>query len=512
MTVLAGNEIIDQFEIELAPDEPDFWVSLDVGPHVGKKARIEVDQMREDSKGLAAIRQSDEVPDAENLYKEKYRPQFHFSSRRGWNNDPNGLVYYKGEYHLFYQHNPYGWNWGNMHWGHAVSRDLVHWQELPVALYPDELGTMFSGSAVVDSHNTAGFQEGPESPVVCIYTAAGGTNFRSQGQPFTQCIAYSLDRGRSWKKYEKNPALPHIIGRNRDPKVIWHEDSKKWVMALYLDKNDFALFGSNDLKTWKRLCDVAVPGTSECPEFFEIPVDGNKSNTRWVFYGGNGSYLVGRFDGTTFKAELGPHALNYGNCFYASQTFNNIPPDDGRRIQIAWGRVGHPDMPFNQMMDFPVELTLRTTDEGLRLFAQPVREIERLHRKKHTWQNVALKEGDNPLEGIAGDLFHIVAEFKVGDARQFGFTIRGASVTYHVQNQALSCREKTAPLKPTDGKIQLEILVDRTSVEIFANDGRLYMPIGVIPPDDNHKLEVFTLGGETQVRSLEVFELHTAWK
>ncbi len=197
MSVLIDGQSPRSFEIELADGEPDWWAFMDIGPFKGRKATIQVDKLPEDSTGLKAIDQSDRIKNSETLYREKLRPQFHFSARRGWNNDPNGLVFYKGEYHLFFQHNPYGWNWGNMHWGHAISRDLIHWEQLPEALYPDEHGTMFSGSAVVDWNNTAGFQTGAEKVLVCIFTAAGS--------PFTQGLAYSNDRGRTWVKYEHNP-------------------------------------------------------------------------------------------------------------------------------------------------------------------------------------------------------------------------------------------------------------------------------------------------------------------
>jgi len=214
------------------------------------------------------------------LYNEKYRPQFHFTPRENWTNDPNGLVYYKGEYHLFFQHNPSGINWGNMTWGHAISKDLMHWREVRDAIEPDELGTIFSGSAVVDWNNTSGLQTGKENVLVAFYTAAG--KFAKPEKPFTQCIAYSNDRGRTWVKYKGNPVIGNMKDDdNRDPKVIWYEPAKRWIMALFLDAGDeFALLSSEDLKKWDVIQYLMLPRARECPDFFELPVDGNPRNTR----------------------------------------------------------------------------------------------------------------------------------------------------------------------------------------------------------------------------------------
>jgi fructan beta-fructosidase len=503
MSFLVEGQPPRHFEIELADAEPDWWAFMDIAPFKGKSATLKADKLPEDSMGLKAIDQSDQIKNSETLYREALRPQFHFSPRRGWNNDPNGLVYYKGEYHLFFQHNPYGWNWGNMHWGHAISKDLVHWKELPVALYPDEQGTMFSGSAVVDWDNTAGFQKGKEKVLVCMYTAAG--------RPFTQGIAYSNDRGRTWTKYEGNPVLPHIAAENRDPKVIWYAPEKKWVMALYLDKSDFALFSSQDLKKWERMSNVTIPGTSECPDFFEMPLDRNRRETRWVFYGGNGRYLVGRFDGRTFTPESGPHTLHQGNCYYAAQTYSDIPPADGRRILIPWGQMSTPGMPFNQMMGVPVELTLRTTEEGPRLLAYPVKEHASLRAKSHKLKPQALKPGENPLAGIQAELVDITADIACGDAGELGFNLRGIPVRYDVKKQELSCRDKNAALKPIDGRIRLRLMVDRTSIDIFGNEGRLYMPMGVMVPQANRSLEIYAKGGSAAIKAMEIYELKSAW-
>lgn len=476
-----------EFDIELAEGEADYWVFMDVAEFVGRRVVISAE---------ADVRNDDAIVGAEDLYREQYRPQVHFSSRRGWLNDPNGLVYYAGEYHLFYQHNPYGCGWGNMHWGHAVSADLVHWEELPIALYPDELGTCFSGSAVVDWEDTAGFQTGSEKALVAIYTAAG--------EPFTQCLAYSNDRGRTWAKYQGNPVLGHIVGENRDPKVIWYEPGRKWIMALYLDGEDFALFSSPDLKAWEKLCDVQIPGCSECPEFFAMALDGDEGRERWVFYGGNGSYLIGDFDGTQFTPRSGPHRMHFGDAFYASQTFNQEP--HGRRVVIGWARgTNMPGMPFSQMMNLPCELDLRTTAEGPRLFVQPVAEVERLYRKRAAVAKAGV------VDGIEGDVFDIEVESELRGASEVGLFVRGIPVRYHAGAKVLSCLGCSAPLALREGKVKLRAIVDRTSIEISANDGEVFMPVGVIPSDELHEVEVFVRGGEARVAG-EVRELRSGWE
>ena len=512
ISLIIDGTVVREFEIELASDEPDFWVFLDISEFGNQKAVLRISKFEPDKdKGFDSIYQADTFEGKKNLYREKLRPQFHFTSRRGWNNDSNGMVYYDGEYHLFYQHNPYGWKWGNMTWGQAVSKDMVHWAELADAIHPDRLGTIFSGSAVIDVNNTARFQSGDEKVLVCIYTSAGGTNPMSKDQPFTQSIAYSNDRGRTMKVYEGNPILGHISGGNRDPKVIWHIPTGQWVMALYLDKKVMGFYTSDDLKSWEFQSKIEC--FHECPELFELPVDGNENNKKWILYGGSGEYLVGDFDGKQFNSQTDQIPFHSGNCFYASQTFNNIPKEDGRRIQIAWGRVAMPDMPFNQMMLFPVTLRLQTTEEGPRMFAEPIREIKQIQRRKRQWKNKTLKPGDNLLSGLSGELFRIQAELKIDDdVEETGFVIRDVPVVYNVKKQQLSCQKKTATLKSVNGKIRLEILVDRTSIEIFGNNGRVYMPMGVLLADNSKSLEIFTKGGNTQVESLIVYKLGSVWR
>jgi sucrose-6-phosphate hydrolase SacC (GH32 family) len=444
------------------------------------------------------------------LYSETYRPQFHFTAAQGWHNDPNGLVYYKGEYHLFFQHNPGGNEWGNMTWGHAVSRDLVHWQQLPHAIYPDRLGTIFSGSAVVDWENTAGFRTGDEETLVVIYTAAGGTSPESEGQPFTQCIAYSNDRGRTWTKYEGNPVLPHVVGENRDPKVVWHAASARWIMALYKAGNDFAFFASPDLKWWTHLHDITVPGCDECPDFFEMPVAGEPDESRWVWTAANGRYLIGDFDGQHFTPETGPHVADGGANFYAVQTYSDIPQDDGRRIQIAWMAGGkYPDMPFNQQMSFPCELRLARTSDGLRLRRYPVAEIELLRARSHEIADAALADGQE-VEAGAGELLDVEAEIEVGDAAEVGLRLRGETVAYRVAEQTLTCVGRAAPLPAHDGRIRLRALVDRTSIEVFGDEGAASLTSCFLADPSQLAVTAFATGGKARLVRLAVRELRSA--
>ena len=512
ITIMVDGQVIQDsergFDIELADGKPDWWAFMDATPFNGKTITIKVDKLPENSTGLSSIDQTSQIKNSGSIYHEPLRPQFHFTSRHGWLNDPNGLVFYEGEYHLFYQHNPYGWNWGNMHWGHAVSKDLVHWHEQPEALYPDDHGTMFSGSAVVDWNNTAGFQAGNEPALVAMFTAAG--------KPFTQGLAYSNDRGRTWIKYEHNPVLGHIAAENRDPKVAWFAPEKKWVMALYLDHNDYAIFESHDLKHWNQLQEFTLAGDSECPNFFPVPLDGDTNHPRWVFFGANGVYVVGKFDGQKFTPETRPQRLQNGNCWYASQVYADLPARDGRCILIPWGRL--PDgeifrgLTFNQMMGLPVELTLQSTSSGASLMVNPVRELKSLRRTAHTIQPQTLRPGENPLAGIHGELFEIEAEISVRDSKEISLDLRGVPVVYDVAAQKISCLGNQAALVPKDGKISLHIFVDRASVDIYGGGGTLYLPMAKALSAQNQSLKLSCQGGNAGLISLKVYELKSAWE
>ncbi len=440
------------------------------------------------------------------LYEEAFRPQLHFTAKENWLNDPNGLVFYRGEYHLFFQHNPFGIEWGNMTWGHAVSSDMLHWKQLDNVLLPDDMGTMFSGSAVVDENNTAGFGAGA---LILIYTAAGDTSEASKGQPYTQCLAYSND-GRSFTKYAGNPVLANIAGGNRDPKIVWHDKTNRWIMTLYLIDNDFAFFSSPDLKNWSHLQTITVADCAECPDFFPMVVDGNPDMIKWVWTAANARYLVGDFDGQNFiPDEPVSLALAYDH-YYAVQTFSNLP--DGRRIQMAWlNGLEYPDMPFNQQMGIPVELSLRSTADGYRLFIAPITELDNLREVCLSWDKEELKPDEISIrqfrEEDAGG-FDINIAISVCDAKQININIIGLVVIWDSDTQMLN---EKMPLKVIDGKLRLRAIVDRASAEIFAGNGESLMVIKSLPFFEYPALNFTVVGGSMVIESSDVFVLTSIW-
>ena len=545
LRIEVDGQKVREAEIEVAPADPDFWVFIDVVPWRGKKALL-----RGPAAAIAAVESGDELRGTEPLYAESKRPQFHFSSRRGRLNDPNGLLYFAGEYHLFYQLHPYGWNSGSKHWGHAVSRDLVRWQELPIALYADESGMMFSGSGVVDWKNTAGFQNGSEPPLVLIYTATG--------PPRSQCLAYSNDRGRTWTKYSGNPVLPEVAFNNRDPKVFWHEPTRRWVMVLHCTPRGWkppsdgsetpakkksgvlGIFVSPDLKQWSLAS--RIEGFFECPDLFELKVEGT-ADTKWVVHGGSGEYQVGTFDGRTFQPESGMLHGPYGGAVYAAQKFSDTP--DGRTVQIAWARMDaspFEGMPFNQMMNFPCELSLKSTKDGPRLAWQPVREIETLRAKRHPIASKTLDADAAPLTVAQAECVDLRADIDVGTAAEIVWDILGVRLVIDVARQKLVCGKASMPvaleniasqaghaLKPvsqgnapagSDGpsftpstkRLRLRMLRDRGLLEVFAAEGLLYGAFQLTPvPDAPCALTIGARGGTARIVSLEADELSSAW-
>jgi len=479
-------------------DSIDYWVFMDISRFAGHKVTISTQKNDYLKRSFEFICLDDEIITDTPIYSEELRQQVHFSSRRGWNNDPNGLVYYDGEYHLFYQHNPYGWNWGNMHWGHAVSPDLIHWKELPDALYPDELGTMFSGSAVIDNNNTSGWGK---DVLVAAYTA----NIAGGGQ--SQNIAYSTDRGRNFTKYKNNPVLPAVerfgSRHERDPKVFWYAPNNNWVMVLF-ESNGNSIFTSKNLKEWHF--ESHIEGFWECPELFELAVDGDTNNKKWVMYGASGRYKTGSFDGRKFTPEsTSPSYM--GGGMYAAQTYNNTP--DGRRIQIGWGTIPSKGMPFNQMMTFPTEMKLKTGKEGVRLYITPIEEISMLYKKSYNYKNLAIgqKNINELVQAPQSRLLHIKAQLLPIGTEPFSIIINGHKLTYNPESD----KQDETYLPDLSSDLKLEFIVDINSIEVFINDGQL---IKVIPHNSAaNKPEVSFEGkGQTIIKSLEIHELSSIWE
>lgn len=490
-----AGKIVREFEIELAEDQGDFRVFTDVRSFRGQKLTIRT-TLTNESKALDAITASDELPNATELYRERLRPQFHFTSRRGWLNDPNGLVYDGTEWHLFYQHNPYGYNWGNMHWGHATSKDLVRWNEVGIALYPKQYGDWaFSGSAVLDKENTSGFGTKEKPPLVLAYTSTG------RGE----CIAYSNDQGRTWTEYTKNPVVKHT---GRDPKLLWHAASKQWVMAVYTEpkgKQQIAFHTSPDLKTWTF--QSVIDNFFECPDLFELPVQGSEKERRWVLYAADGRYLLGQFDGKTFTKESGKHQLWHGN-FYAAQSFDNAP--NNRRVQIGWANgITFGGMSFNQQMTIPVELTLRQTPAGVRMFAEPVAEVATLRGKGNTISGTTAGNEAKTLT-FTDDTFEVLTTLTIGKAPTAKLSVRGFDIVYDAAKQTLAVGKVVAPVSLVDGTLTLRVLVDCGSVEVFANKGEVALSVGHRFAEKANGLQVS--GAGLTIDALQFFPLQSAWK
>ena len=482
-------------------------MSWDVSPWLGQSARVQIVDEADGDWGhinvdrIVQTNEPERLPIATGpLYHEAMRPQFHFTARQwtmdrlnpgmreeGWVNDLNGLIYYDGEYHLFAQ------RWAKC-WLHAVSRDLVHWTELAPAFWEETLGSgVQSGTCVVDYQNTSGLSPDPSNPAMVA--------FWSRFDNRTQCLSYSLDHGRTWKRYEKNPIM---VVPERDPKVFWYAPANHWVMMLYGDKQ-YHIFSSKNLLEWKDE-HHPIGDSYECPDFFELPVDGDKGNKKWVLIQGNGNYSTGTFNGTEFKEETKRFACDVGPNFYATQSWHNTDTGDGRRVQTAWMRgADFVDMPFSQMISFPCELTLRSTPAGLRVFRRPIQEIAKLHRGQDQWTNRTLDKDQTLRLAPVGQLFHLEAEVSIAEGAKLVFNLRGIPVV--LTSKTVASGHDPAGVQ---GQVQrVEMLVDRTSIETYVNDGEVSSTRYVLPKGNG--LSVKAEGGAATIHSLKLYPLNSAW-
>ena len=483
--------------------------------------------------------------------QQAYRPQFHFTPARNWMNDPDGTVYYKGEYHLFYQYNPFGVDWGHMSWGHAVSRDLVHWNDLPIALTEDNGVMIFSGSVVVDWRNSSGFCSGRGKDPSCLVAIYTGHSEHLQ----TQNVAYSNDNGRTWTKYSGNPVVDLHLAGFRDPKVFWHERTKKWVMVTVLaNQHKVRFFSSPDLVHWTALSDFgpagAVGGAWECPDLFPLTVENSSGERRWVLSvnifpggltGGSGNqYFIGSFDGTRFSSEQDKTLwADYGRDFYASTSFSDIPQSDGRRLWVGWLNNWEyapkaPTTPWRGAQSIPRELRLRRFPDGIRLVQLPVAELHTLRRRHTHMENQNVESANRQLrtDPVRGETMEILADIELGDTSEIGFklfkglhqeTTVGVDINQsqvfvdRTQSGNVSFAEHFAgrhagPITISQGRVvRLHIFLDRSSIEVFGNRGETVLS-ELLYPLAGDAIEVYSKGGKGRLLGLDIWTLKSSYK
>jgi fructan beta-fructosidase len=500
------DDVSEQFVVEMGEGEPDYWAFKDISKYEGKKLKL-MSYCPTPVAGFDKIKQSNSIPEEELFYQENKRPQFHFTSKTGWINDPNGLVYNEGQWHLMYQHNPYGVIGSLKHWGHAVSSDLVHWQERPSSVVPDDLGSNHSGGAVVDFNNSAGLQTGKDKTLIAYWTSAG--HFTTPSSHFRQCMSFSTDGGETWNKYAENPIIGFIEGRNRDPNVIWHEEANKWIMSLFVGHNMYAIFNSNNLIDWTLTDKIKMPA-NECPDMFQLNLDNNPEKRKWIFWGGNGNYVVGKFDGEKFDIEGEAQRTHFGN-YYAAMTYNNAP--DNRIIQLGW-LTGwpFPETNFRMQLSISNELTLKTSPEGVpTLYSYPVKEMESLRTNSWSKNNISIgKQSYTP--DFEAELIDLNVTVKVKKDGILKIKIRGEEIVYNRDENSLSYGNKKVNLLTKGDLHEFRILVDRASIEIFCNGGEkaLFLPIAM--DRENRKLEFSTNGSTAEIKQLDIYELKTSWE
>ncbi|GLU34323.1 glycosyl hydrolase [Trinickia caryophylli] len=493
----------------------------------------------------------------------QWRPALHYSPQRNWMNDPNGLVYENGRYHLFYQHNPNDNFWGDMSWGHATSCDLVHWEEQPVAIRANEKEEVFSGSVVVDAHNTSGLGPAGSSPLVALYTSVYKPGSGHEPGVQAQSLAYSMDHGQTWHRYAHNPVLTlePESRQFRDPKVTWYAPGGYWLMtAVVADAQVVKLYRSSDLIHWSFLSDFTLPDVPhrgalwEMPELLALPLDGNPHDVRWVMIvnvnpwsiaGGSGAmYFVGRFDGKTFKPDDVPPAgadparyrwLDHGADFYAAGTFANTPGH--APVAIAWmsnwdyaARV--PTAPWKGAMTVPRTLALRTIDGMPRLvstiaepFAASARDRPSIHLAP-----LGVSSGVRELPAATHATVQMLSlSIEPRDARRAGLIVRrsadgrvGTRIFYDTANKTLTVDRSASGLTafaPTfslehivhlpleQGKLRLDIVVDKGSIEVFAGHGRVSVTDLIFPTDRDDRVAIFTEGGSAVFADIAVTNL-----
>jgi len=435
-------------------------------------------------------------------YNQTYRPQVHYTPITGEIGDATGLIWYKGEYHMFYMYD----EWSrrrkyNKSWGHATSYDCIFWEQKPQILNTVLDNRPGSGSGIIDWNNTLGLQSGVEKTMVVFYTDyVRGTS-----------IEFSRDAGKTWIRHKANPVIPMPGGRaDRDAFVFWYKPDQSWRMILY-ETPYFTFYKSADLLHWDYLS--KLDGFHECPDFIEIPVDGDENNKKWVIINGDGAYRIGDFNGTGFISEMTNTKVDYG-FIYATQTFKHSYEGDGPFIQMAFmspRNIPERELTWSKQQSFPSELTLKTINGQVRLCRNPVDGIKQLRYESHFWKNTIINPGENPLADLDGDVLEIIAEIDLAKATGFVFKIRGESLTYNAKEQLLTIMGNQAKLLPADSKIKLRIIIDRSSIEVYADEGEVTFSNIFYPDPSNMKMELFSTGGSVRINSMEAYRLQSIW-
>ena len=539
VSMIVNNKEVNVADVRLAVNRVDYFVPLDLSDYAGKNILLKFKLGSNDpirGKLSAVCCKEMKLSDTfDTGNREKFRPTYHFSPLYGWMNDPNGMVYKDGEYHLFYQHNPYGSKWGNMHWGHAISKDLINWEHRPDAITPDALGTIFSGSAVVDTDNTAGFGAGA---IVAIYTQNSDRQVQS--------IAYSTDNGRSFTKYENNPVLTSDARDFRDPKVFWHKETQRWIMLLAVGQ-EMQIFSSSNLKDWAFESSFgegqgAHGGVWECPDLFELPVDGTNEK-KWVLlcnlnpggpFGGSATqYFVGTFNGKEFVNESPSQTkwMYWGKDHYAAVTWSDAP--DNRRIAIAWMSNWQyaNDVPTSQYRSpnsVPRDLSLFTVDGETYLQSAPSPELLKLRdiSKKRSFKVNGTRTIKDMIAGNEG-AYEIELTIENQYADVIGFRLyndKGEEVDmqYDMKEKKFSMdRRKSGDvgfnenfpmltwtaIESGKDELKLRLFVDKSSVEAFVDGGRFVMTNQVFPSEPYTHIDFYSKGGAYKVDSFVIYKL-----
>lgn len=480
--------------IKLNKFSPNFYAYIDVSRYKNKTVTLSVSPQTE-----IAFEEADEmnIPD---LYKEFYRPQIHFSTKNGWINDPNGLIYVNGKYHMFYQHNPCENGWNNMHWGHAESTDLIHWKECDIALFPDKTGMMFSGSAIVDEKNLLGLQKGNEKTVVLYYTA---TN------PYSQYMAYSADSLKTIIKSNESPVIPNITEENRDPKVVFCDEWNAYAMVLYLERDIYGLFKSDNLINWELIQKISLPQDNECPDLFPLTADNGER--KWVFTGAHGRYLVGDINQNGFFPVQEAQTLYYGKSAYAGQTFSNLP--NGRIVRLDWDKwdIYTPNIYGN--MSIPIEFTLDKTDNKYYLLANPVKEIQSIYDKSKTLTDISLSK-NQPLNVKLSPSPYLI-KIKATPTKNANLTVKffNVEILLSEADNTIKISSNSAPVTLTGKDWDITVIADTFSTEIYLNGGRIYMSTIDAKTYCDYSLSTLKLSCDKDlfIKNLELRSLKSVW-